>query len=340
MSFYCGIDLGARESHLCLIDKNDKKLLDKKMDNDLYEVNSNLYPYKSSLKIVVESTFNWEWIVYGLQNRNYDVQLAHTLGLKAISWSKKKTDKWDAFTLARLLRANMIPQAYIYPYELRPIRDLLRERIRLVTKRATEYGAISRMLLRYNIQDYTRNMIKHLTENSMHQLYHHPFIRSKATMELERIELLTKQIHSIDKKLLERTKEDYTFSFLKTIPGIGNILALVILYEVADINRFPNARAFCFYCRVVPGIHQSSDKNYRSPNSNQGNHYLKWAFSQAAIMAIRYYPKIRGLYDRLSAKRKKAARLVARSIISHKLAQSTYHVMKEQSVYTEKLLFR
>lgn len=158
-------------------------------------------------------------------------------------------------------------------------------------------------------------------------------------MELERIDLLTKQIDSIDKKILERAKENYTFYLLKTVPGIGDILALTILYEVGDINRFANARAFCSYCRVVPGIHQSSDKTYRSPNSKQGNHYLKWTFSQAAIMAIRYYPKIRRLYDKLSAKRKKAAKLVARSIISHKLAQATYHVMKEQRGYTERLLF-
>ncbi len=279
MSFYCAIDLGARKSHLCLINENDKRLLNKKMDNDLDEIESKLYPYKLSLKIVAESTFNWEWLVYGLQNRNYNVKLAHTLGLKAISWSKKKTDKWDAFTLARLLRVNMIPQAYIYPYELRPVRDLLRERIRLVTKRATEYGAISRMLLRYNIQGYNRNMVKHFTEKDIHQLYHHPFIRSKVTMELERIDLLTKQIDSIDKKILERAKEDETFYLLKTIPGIGDILAFTILYEVGDISRFTNARAFCSYCRVVPGIHQSSDKTHRSPNSKQGNHYLKWAFS-------------------------------------------------------------
>ena len=340
MQFYCGIDLGARKSHLCLIDEDDKKLLDKKMDNDLDEIESKLYPYKPSLEIVVESTFNWEWLVYGLQGKDYEVKLAHTLGLKAISWSKKKTDKWDAFTLARLLRVNMIPQAYIYPYEIRPIRDLLRERIRLVTKRATKYGAISRMLLRYNIQGYSRNTVKHLTEEDMHQLYHHPFIRTKTTMELERIELLTRQINSIDKKILERAQKDDTFYLLKTIPGIGDILALTILYEVGGINRFPNARAFCSYCRVVPGIHQSSDKVYRSPNSKQGDHYLKWAFSQAAMMAIRYYPKIRRLYERLSAKRKRAARLVSRSIISHKLAQATYHVMKEQSPYSEKLLFR
>jgi len=339
MQFYCGIDLGARKSHLCLIDELDRKLLDKKMDNDLEEIKLLLSPYTPSIEIVVESTINWEWLVYGLKKSDYQVTLAHTLGLKAITWSKKKTDKWDAFTLARLLRVRMIPKAYIYPYELRPIRDLLRERIRLVTKRATEYGAISRMLIRHNIQGFTRNTVKRLTEKDMHELYHHPFIRIKGTLELERIKLLTEHIKLIEKNILERAKQDSTFSLLQTIPGIGEILALTILYETGEIGRFSHTRAFCSYCRVVPGIHQSSDKAYRSPNSKQGNHYLKWAFSQAAIMAIRYYPKIKRLYERLAAKRKKAARLVARSIISHKLAQAAYHVMKHQCPYREELIF-
>jgi transposase len=113
MSFYCGIDLGARKSHLCLINEDDRRLLDKKMCNDLDEMESKLYPSKLSLKILVESTFNWEWLVYGLQNRNYDVKLAHALGLKAISWSKKKTDKWDAFTLATLKSKYDSPSLYL-----------------------------------------------------------------------------------------------------------------------------------------------------------------------------------------------------------------------------------
>jgi transposase len=125
MLFYYGIDLGARKTHVCLIDENDHKLLDKKMDNDLSTIEAALRPYKGALETVVESTINWEWIVYGPQKNDYDVKLAHTLGLKAITWSKKKTDTCDAFTLAKLLRGRLIPQAYIYPYELRPVRDLV-----------------------------------------------------------------------------------------------------------------------------------------------------------------------------------------------------------------------
>jgi hypothetical protein len=94
MKFYCGIDLGARKSHVCLIDEDDHKMLDMKMDNDLGVIEAAFRPYKSSLENVVESTINWEWLVYGLQKYGYEVELAHRLGLKAITWSKKKTDTW------------------------------------------------------------------------------------------------------------------------------------------------------------------------------------------------------------------------------------------------------
>lgn len=310
------------------------------MHNDLREIEALLSPYKKRMQVVVESTFNWDWIVYGLQGKGYDVKLAHVLGLKAITWSKKKTDKWDAFTLARLLRSNMIPEAYIYPKEKRPIRDILRERMRLAERRASEYGSISRMLLRHNIQGYSRNDVKHLTEKEMHELYHHPLARMKAVMNLQRIDIFSSQIKAIEKEILQRAKQDKVFHLLKGIPGIGDILALLILYEVDNIERFSDVRAFSSYCRVVPGIYQSSDVRYRSPNSKQGNHYLKFAFSQAAYLAIQHYQKIRSDYERRAAKRKKAATLVSRSIISHKLAMAAYHVMKNQTPYKESLMFR
>jgi transposase len=104
------------------------------------------------------------------------------------------------------------------------------------------------MLLKYNIQGFTRNSIKRLSEKDMHELYHHPFVRAKSTMELQRIELLTSQIKLMEKALFERARQDSTFSLLQTIPGIGDTLALTILYEVGDINRFANTRAFCSYC--------------------------------------------------------------------------------------------
>jgi transposase len=151
MSFYCGIDLGARESQICVINKRVKKVLELKTRNKLEVIKQVLEPYKASLEIVVESTFNWYWLVDGLQAAGFQVVLAHTLGLHMITAAKVKTDRRDAFALAKLLLAGMIPAAYIYPAETRAVRDLLRRRARLVQVRAGEYGSLRRLLLRHGI---------------------------------------------------------------------------------------------------------------------------------------------------------------------------------------------
>jgi len=125
MKFYCGIDLSARDCHVCVIDVRLKIVVQQKMRNELKKVIKLLEPYKANLKIVVESTFNWYWLVDGLRAAGFEVVLAHTLGLYLITGAKVKTDRRDAFSLAKLLLAGVVPEAYIYPAETRPVRDQL-----------------------------------------------------------------------------------------------------------------------------------------------------------------------------------------------------------------------
>jgi len=151
MKFYCGIDLSARDCHLCMIDEQLQVILRQKLRHDLKQICALLGPYKGSLKIVVESTFNWYWLIDGLQAAGFEVVLAHTLGLYLITGAKVKTDRRDAYALAKLLLIGAIPAAYIYPVETRPVRDLLRRRLRLVQVRAGEYGSLRRLLLRQGV---------------------------------------------------------------------------------------------------------------------------------------------------------------------------------------------
>ena len=148
MQFYCGIDLSARTSQVCVIDENISVHVQKKVPNELHRITDLIEPYKGTLRTVVESTFNWYWLVDGLQEAGFEVCLAHPFGLCMITAAKVKTDRRDAFALAKLLRAGMIPEAYIYPKEHRPVRDLLRRRSRLVKLWAEEYGALRMMFLR------------------------------------------------------------------------------------------------------------------------------------------------------------------------------------------------
>ena len=141
MKYYCGIDLHANNSVLCIIDDTEEIHLMEKVQNCIFTITEMLNRFSPRPEIVIESTLNWYWLVDWLQEDGFNVKLAHTFGLHMITGAKVKTDKRDAFTLAKLLRINAIPEAYIYPSEKRPIRDLLRRRCALVRLRAEAYTA-------------------------------------------------------------------------------------------------------------------------------------------------------------------------------------------------------
>jgi transposase len=340
MKFYCGMDLSARDCQVCVIDDNLSLLVQQKVRNELPSIITLIEPFKETLQIVVESTFNWYWLVDGLQEAGYEVCLAHTLGLYMITGAKVKTDRRDALALAKLLKAGMIPKAYIYPKATRPIRDLLRQRSRLVALRAAAYGSLRRLLLRHGLLGHSRNDIKETTDEDLMRWFAHPPVRLHGQHELQRIELYSQQIDTLESHLLATVQDRPEFRRLLTIPGLGKMLAMTIFYEIGEIARFQNAREFASYCRLVPGVAQSGPVSRRGRHAKQGSPHLKWAFSQAALYAVRYHPKIQRCFDRhLARHRGKTGKLIAYEIIAHKLAQAVYHVLRDGALYREELLF-
>lgn len=338
--FYCGIDLSARDSHLCVLDESLSIHLQQKTANQLPRIAFLLDSFKPDLKIVVESTFNWYWLVDGLLELGFDVCLAHTLGLAMITQAKVKTDRRDAFTLAKLLRAGVVPKAFIYPASTRPVRDLLRRRQKVVAMRAQEYGTLRQLLLREGILSSSRNEIKLAEDEDLKEWFTHPLVVMSATHQLERIDLLSRQVLELEQQIIELTRDKADYKRLLKIAGIGKILALTILYEVGEISRFQSVRQFSSYCRLVPGIAQSGSVSRPGRSSKQGNHYLKSAFNQAAVVAVRSYPRIRRCYERHLARHRGSARkLVAYNVIAHKLAQAAYLVLKQGADYREEMLF-
>lgn len=338
--FYSGIDLSARDSHLCVLDENLSIHLHLKTANDLPRIAHLLDPFKPHLQVVVESTFNWYWLVDGLQALGFDVSLAHTLGLAMITKAKVKTDRRDAFTLAKLLRVGLIPKAYIYPASSRPVRDLLRRRLKAVALRAQEYGSLRQLLLREGILSTSRNQIKLADDEDLKAWFSHPLVQTSASQQLERISLLSRQIAQLEQQVLDLSKQRDDYKRLLEISGIGRILALTILYEIGEISRFKDVRHFSSYCRLVPGVAQSGAVSRRGRASKQGNAFLKSAFNQAAVVAVRSYPAIKRCYQRhLQRHRGSARKLVAYNVIAHKLAQAVYQVLKQGVDYNQELLF-
>ncbi len=341
MRFYCGIDLHARDCFVCVIDDQDKIHLKSKVPNHLPSILDRLEAFSPRPSVVVESTLNWYWLVDGLQEAGFEVKLAHTLGLYMITGAKVKTDRRDAFTLARLLRLGAIPEAYIYPKDKRPIRDLLRRRNRLVFLRATVYGHLRRTLLQHGLFGYSQGEIKALSETQIVHYFEHPVVQCSGQLQLERISLYSRQIKDLEEMILATVAEEPLFELLQTIPGVGKILALTIYYEVGDIDRFEGPKQFCSYARVVPGIAQSGHIIRRGRGCKQGNGYLKWAFSQAAGLAVRYDSAVRKFRQKhLARRRSKARKLISLSIVAHKLATGAFYVLRDQVPFNEELMFR
>src|SRR5258708_22663893 len=226
MKFYCGIDLSARDCHVCVIDEQLQIVVEQKLRNELTGICQLLAPYKGSLEVVVESIFNWEWLIDGLQAEGFEVVLAHTLGLYLITGAKVKTDRRDAYALAKLLLVGAVPTAYIYPVETRPVRDLLRRRARLVQLRAGEYGSLRRLLLRQGILSSKQQEIKTATDAELEQWFEHPLVRLHASQELRRIELYSQQIAELEKTILVLAKTEQSYDLLLKLPGAGQTIAL------------------------------------------------------------------------------------------------------------------
>lgn len=343
MKFYGGIDLGARRSHICILNEEGEVKINRSLANDPSELLTLLGRFQPGLELVIESTFNWYWIVDLLQDHHFKVCLAHTMGLAMITKAKVKTDQRDAIALARTLRRGDIPEAFIFPRRMRGIRDLVRRRNQVVQQRGNSYGSLRRLLLRHGVLEHTRQSATKITDDDLETLLYDPLVVAYGNVELERIEFFTKQIASLEEKILSATSEHHNADFrrIQTLPGVGTFLGLTILFETGPVSRFSSSRRYSSYCRLVPGIYQSgSVRRRRGAQSKQGNPNLKWAYNQAAMYAIRYYDGPRKCFEKhLAAHAGPAGRVVVYNTVAHKLAVAAYRMLKDETNYREELAF-
>lgn len=343
MDLYCGIDLGARRSHICVVDAKGAIRLERGVENELASMASLFASFGGTMHVVVESTFNWYWLADGLLEHGFNVTLAHPFALRAITGARVKTDKRDARKLAELHRLGAIPRAAIIPKPQRTIRDIMRRRIHLVRQRATELGSLRRIFLRVGRLDAAQWRAEQIVALDSDPVVTHPLEQLEVRQHRERYAWLTEQIETLERAVVAeaRSVDSDGFKLLQTLPGVSTILALTILFEVGDIARFRSAKAFSSYCRVVPGVYQSgSVKRRRGEQSKQGNPYLKWAFNQAAMHAVRHYAAPRRCFDKhLASHAGPAGKVIAYNTVAHKLAVAAFHIMRDGVAYQEERLF-
>lgn len=336
MKLYAGIDLHSSNNYIGILDENDKRIFDKRIDNHLPDVLQTLEPFKNELEaIVVESTYNWYWLVDGLQENGYKVHLANPSAIQQYEGLKYSDDKWDSFWLAHMKRLNILPEGYLYPKEDRAVRDLLCRRTLFFKQRTTQVLSLQSMITRQLGIRMSGSAIKKLKEDDVNQMFesNQAFM---ATLQIGNIKNVEQDIKAIEKKVLSQVKMRKAFEMLKTMPGIGNILGLTIMLEVGDINRFAKVGCYSSYCRCVKSERVSNGKKKGKNNTKNGNKYLGWAYVEAANFAKRYSIEARKFYQRKNAQRNG---IVAIKALSNKLCRASYYVMRDQVPFDEVGLF-
>jgi transposase len=332
-----GIDLHSNNVVIGIVDRDGKRVANRKVPCDLQEVVKVLAPYKKRLEqVAVESTYNWYWLVDGLRALNYPVVLANPAAMEQYNGIKHADDTNDAFFIAELLRLNILPTGYIYDAQLRPVRDLLRRRHKLVQQRTALMLSFKSLYVRTTGQDLALGELKELEVKQAQELYEHPANQLIAGMQIQHIEQLSQSIQKLEKVVLASARELPYYAKLETLPGVGKILAMVISMEVGDIKRFADAGNFASYCRAVEAQRTSNDKKKGQNNSKCGNKYLAWAFVEAANFARRYDEQCRKWFDRKAAK---TSNVIATKALACKLAKAAWYLMAEATDFDPKRMF-
>jgi transposase len=337
MKTYAGIDLHSSTNYTAVINEEDQRLYGKRLPNRMDTIVSALEPFKETLEgVVVESTFNWYWLVDGLQDNGYTVHLANPSAMKQYEGLKHTDDKWDAFWLAHMLRLHILPEGHIYPKEERPVRDLLRRRLLLVRHRTAHILSLQSMITRNRGSQMSCRAIKRLEHADAGILFDHPHLVLAAQNNIAAIRFLKDRITGIEREVKSVIMPRDQFTSLLTIPGIGDILGLTIMLEVGDINRFHKVGNYSSYCRCVRAERLSNGKKKDENNRKNGNKYLSWAYVEAANFAVRFCPHAQRFYQK---KRAKSNGIVAIKALSNKLARASYYVMRDQVPYDANKLF-
>lgn len=332
-----GVDLHSNNLMLALVDGQGRRLLHKKLGCELGVIEQTLAPYRERIDtIAVESTFNWYWLVDGLQELGFQTVLANPAGIQQYEGIKQTNDKHDAYWLAEMLRLKILPTGYIYERNLRPVRDLLRRRLGLVRKRTSLIVSLKSLHTRMHGSGLSLGEIKRMSVDQVWRLFEHGADQLLAREDRRLIEELDTSIARLERAVLQEARQLPEYGRLLTIPGIGRILGMTIALETGEPARFASAGQFASYCRAVRSERSSNGKRKGENNRKCGNKYLAWAFVEAAHYAVRFDAAAKAFYER---KKAQTNTMVATKALACKLAKAAWHVMARNAAYDGRRVF-
>ena len=279
--------------------------------------------------------FAWYWLADLCEEHEIDFVLGHALYMKAIHGGKVKNDKIDSEKIAMLMRGGMMPIAYVYPKEMRATRDLLRRRCYMVGIRARALSHIQNTNTQYNLPDFANRIQYAANREGLAEHFPDGSVRRMIELDLALIDQLDDDIRRIELYLSRNAKIDAPSDYyrLRSIPGVGKILSMVLLYEIHDIQRFPKVGNFLSYARLVRCAHESAGKRCGFGDRKIGNAHLKWAFSEATVLMMKQSAEAKRFVARKERKHGKAKAI---AILGAKLGRAIYYMLKREEPFNLK----
>jgi transposase len=330
--FYCGIDLHARTMYVCILNQDGEIVVHRNMKARPDTLLKTIAPYREDLVIAVECVFTWYWLADLCAREGIPFVLGHALYMKAIHGGKAKNDKIDAQKIAVLLRGGMLPQAYVYPAAMRATRDLLRRRMHLMRKRAALLVHIQNPTRQYNLPEIGKKIAYKANRDGVAERFPDPAVQKSIEVDLALIGHDDQLLRDVELSILKTAKQHnaQTLYLLRTVPGIGEILSLVLLYAIHDIARFPRVQDFLSYCRLVKCTKESAGKRYGTSGAKIGNAHLTWAFSEVAVLFLRANPTGQ---KSLTTLEKKHGSGKALTLLAQKLGRAVYSMLQRQTAF-------
>lgn len=330
--YYCGIDLHANKMYICVMNQTGKIIFHQNVDTDPEILFRVIFPYLDDIAIAVECIFSWYWVADVCKDHQIPFVLGHALYLKAIHGGKTKNDKIDSRKIAALLRGGNFPMAYVYPKKLRSTRDLLRRRMHLMHKRSELLAHIVNTNTQYNLPAFNKKIAYKTNRIGITDRFTDPSVKKSIEINLSLIDTYDKLLQEAELYIVKHAKahDANMFYRLRSVPGIGKILALVFIYEINDIRRFKRVQNFSSYARLIRPTKESNGKYAGKANKKIGNHHLKWAISEAVILMLRESDDAKKYLARLEKKHPKGKAL---GILSHKLGRTIYFMLKNNQAF-------
>jgi transposase len=259
--------------------------------------------------------------------------------MKAIHDGKAKNDQIDSHKIAALLRGGMLPQAYVYPAKMRATRDVLRRRMPLAHKRAELLAHVQNTNSPYNLPAMGKKIASKANREGVAERCADAAVQKSIAVDLALITSDDALRRDVELPIVTTAKhhDANTLYLLQTVPGIGTILSLVLLYEIHDVTRFPRVQDFVSSCRLVQCARESAGTRYGTSGATLGNAHLKWAFAEAAVLFLRDHPAAQKYLARLEKKHDKGQAL---TILAQKLARAVYDMLKRQGAFNTEKFFQ